>query len=68
MITRQNNAIKVGVSGLDLLLWLFIAFKLAKIIDWSWWWVFSPLWVPIAVLVVLWVVVVIMGAIGAMLR
>lgn len=30
---------------------LFILFFLAKIfdkIDWSWWWVFSPLWIPSA--------------------
>lgn len=28
---------------------LFLAFFFAKIfdkIDWSWWWVFSPLWIP----------------------
>ena len=32
---------------------IFLAFFFAKIfdkIDWSWWWVFSPLWIPIAVL------------------
>lgn len=32
---------------------LFILFFLAKIfdkIDWSWWWVFSPLWIPFAIL------------------
>lgn len=31
---------------------LFILFYLAKIfdkIDWSWWWVFSPLWIPLAI-------------------
>ena len=28
---------------------VFLAFFFAKIfdkIDWSWWWVFSPLWIP----------------------
>jgi Transmembrane Fragile-X-F protein len=25
---------------------LFIALKLAHVTDWSWWWVFSPLWIP----------------------
>lgn len=33
---------------------LFILFFLAKIydkIDWSWWWVFSPLWIPFAILI-----------------
>jgi hypothetical protein len=30
---------------------VFLAFFFAKIydkIDWNWWWVFSPLWIPIA--------------------
>lgn len=30
---------------------VFLAFFFAKIfdkIDWSWWWVFSPLWIPFA--------------------
>lgn len=33
---------------------LFIVFFVAKIfdkIDWSWWWVFSPLWIPTAFVV-----------------
>ena len=31
---------------------VFLAFFFAKIfdkIDWSWWWVFSPLWIPFAI-------------------
>jgi hypothetical protein len=26
---------------------MFIAFKITGYIDWSWWWVLAPLWVPI---------------------
>lgn len=29
----------------DLLLLLFIGLKLAGVIDWSWWWVLSPVWI-----------------------
>jgi hypothetical protein len=32
-----------------LLLVLFVGFKLSGIIDWSWWWVLSPLWIPAAI-------------------
>jgi len=35
---------------------LFIGLKLGNVISWSWWWVLSPLWVP--VLIVLAIVVV----------
>ena len=27
---------------------LFVALKLTNSIDWSWWWVLSPLWIPFA--------------------
>ena len=32
-----------GVVGLLAL--IFIALKLTDYIDWSWWWVLSPLWI-----------------------
>lgn len=31
-----------------LLLVLFVGLKLANVIDWSWWWVTAPFWVPLA--------------------
>ena len=31
---------------------VFITLKLVDVIDWSWWWVLSPIWIPIALLVV----------------
>ena len=34
----------------SLLLTLFIVLKLTKFISWSWLWVFAPLWIPIALL------------------
>ena len=41
---------------------LFLVFFFAKIfdkIDWSWWWVFSPLWIPFVVYLVLIILVII---------
>ena len=32
-----------------LLTLLFVGLKLAGSIDWSWWWVLSPIWLPPAV-------------------
>lgn len=38
---------------------IFVVFKLIGIISWSWWWVFSPLWISIIigliVLVIFWI-------------
>lgn len=42
---RSNN-----VGFLGLLAILFIGLKLTGHIDWSWWWVLSPFWAPLAVL------------------
>ena len=32
---------------------LFIGLKLCNQINWSWWWVLSPLWIPLAVILAL---------------
>lgn len=39
--------------GLTLLLILFIALKLTHVINWPWWWVLSPIWIPIALVVII---------------
>lgn len=41
----------IGFGGL--LTIVFIVLKLTKVIDWSWWWVLSPIWIPTALVVVL---------------
>jgi hypothetical protein len=38
----------VGPNIINMLLVLFVAFKLAGIITWSWVWVLSPLWISVA--------------------
>ena len=41
--------------GLDIILTIvFVVLKLCEVITWSWWWVFSPIWISwgIAILVV----------------
>lgn len=27
----------------------FIVLKLCKVIDWSWWWVLAPTWIPLGI-------------------
>jgi hypothetical protein len=47
--------VKRGVSLVTVLTVIFVTYKLTGGIDWSWWWVLAPLWIPFgaAVLVVL---------------
>ena len=40
-----------GVSFMGLLTILFTALKLTNFIDWSWWWVLSPMWLSGVILV-----------------
>lgn len=38
--------------GLDVILFIvFLILKLTGHIDWSWWWVTSPLWIPIGIVI-----------------
>ena len=36
-----------------LLFLLFMTLKLTNVIDWSWWWVTGPLWIPVSALLVI---------------
>lgn len=38
-----------GVGFTGLLTILFIGLKLGKVINWSWLWVLSPLWIPLGI-------------------
>lgn len=37
-----------GISITMVLFIIFLVLKLTNNIDWSWWWVTSPLWIPVA--------------------
>jgi uncharacterized membrane protein YdbT with pleckstrin-like domain len=52
-MSNSNSSSSGGGGFCGLLAILFIALKLTNYIDWSWWWVLAPLWIPIAILVVL---------------
>lgn len=43
----------IGTGPLDLVTIAFVILKLCKVIDWSWWWVFSPIWIPLAIIIVI---------------
>ena len=53
MNSSKTSSSGVGFCGI--LTAVFVALKLAGLIDWSWWWVLSPLWIDfiLAILIVL---------------
>lgn len=56
--TKTASSSGIGLSsGLFL---LFLGLKLGEVgivAKWSWWWVFSPLWIPVAVILFIIVIV-----------
>lgn len=65
----MSNASNHGIGFAGLLAVLFIGLKLGRVIDWPWWWVLSPLWIPTAVLFAIAAALLLATAIGkAMLK
>ncbi len=61
-----SDATSNGSSLVGLLTIAFVVLKLCHVIDWSWCWVLSPLWIPIVALVIIlfvfWIIYLIMRA------
>ena len=57
----ENKNKNITVRGLSstLLLIAFIVLKLCHVIEWSWLWVLSPLWIPLALSIIIIAVVAI---------
>ncbi len=54
MARYQNNNSSPGGLGLGgVLTVVFVVLKLCGLIDWSWWWVLSPVWISFAIIVVI---------------
>ncbi len=52
-----------GGIGLPALLGVvFIVLRLCNIINWSWWWVLAPFWIPLALAIVIILIVVVIAA------
>lgn len=45
------NTKYVGLGVCDVLGIIFIVLKLLNVIDWSWWWVLAPFWIPLAIVI-----------------
>ena len=51
-VIRIENSSRDSGIGIGFILFLvFLVLKLTGTIGWSWWWVFCPLWAPIALFV-----------------
>ena len=51
MSTQSSSTSSGGIGFFGLLTIVFIVLKLTQVINWSWLWVLSPLWLPLSLLV-----------------
>ena len=63
----NNKTVKVElVGGPGFLLFLvFLVLKLCKVIEWSWWWVTAPLWIPLGIAIVIVLVMLAIAGVSA---
>jgi hypothetical protein len=48
MADSKSSSSGLGIG--TILFLIFMVLKLTNYIDWSWWWVTAPLWIPIIIL------------------
>ena len=62
MTNNKNNNNKTTVSGGigfgGLLTITFIILKLCGVIKWSWLWVLAPTWIPIALVIIVFLIII----------
>lgn len=49
-MSNQSSNNEVTFAGL--LTVLFVGLKLSGIINWSWWWILSPLWISVGFVII----------------
>ena len=52
----SDKTTNYGINFAELLLIVFIVLKLTGVINWSWWWVLSPLWFSLGIVVIILIV------------
>jgi len=52
VMDKVNTSSSGGIGLSGLLTVLFVALKLIGKIDWSWWWVLSPVWISIGLMII----------------
>ena len=63
-MSNNTSSSSGGIGFVGLLTILFIALKMLGYIDWSWWWVLSPLWIPALLFVFFLIIVLIIIALS----
>lgn len=57
----KEQTASTSISLYTIVFIIFLILKLTGNIDWSWWWVTSPIWIPILLFVGILVIVFLLG-------
>jgi len=57
MSNENSNSSSAGIGFVGALTIAFIVLKLLKIIDWSWWWILSPIWITIFLMIGIFIII-----------
>ena len=55
----SDNSSSGGISFTGALTLLFIGLKLGGVIMWSWWWVLSPIWISLIIILIIIAIVIV---------
>jgi hypothetical protein len=61
MSTNSNSSKSGGVGLTGFLFLIFLTLKLTGYIDWSWWWITAPLWIPVLLVLLIFSIILLMG-------
>ena len=59
--SENSSSSSNGISLVGALTIAFVVLKLLGKIDWSWWWVLSPIWISTILAIVLFIIVAMVG-------
>ncbi len=68
MDNRNFGTAGSGITLSGLVFIVFLVLKLCNVIDWSWWWVTAPLWIPFALFVAVCIIVFVVAFIVGIVR
>jgi len=51
MTNYNSTSTNGGIGFSGILFLIFLVLKLIGIINWSWWWITFPLWIPIVIVI-----------------
>lgn len=67
-MANKETSSSGGIGFGGLLTIVFITLKLLNKIDWSWWWVISPIWISVLVVLIVLSIIFIIAIIAAIVE